>query len=170
MGMRLGPAAVLLASCLVGCGQDRSITLPPPPATTAYTATLSASSACAGKLPAGEAVRVYEVTMSEGGVLQWTAPTIHQARADQRSSLKIDGGAVSLVIGSGWPDPRDDIFYGIWEEVGGAGTLTVYGHGSGRVEGFSMSGTFEGDFDSWGTNVPGVSCHAANHHFTFVPR
>jgi hypothetical protein len=169
--MRLAIAAALLVSGLAGCGQDRSITLPPPPPPpTAYSATLSASPACAGKLPAGEAVRVYQVMLSAGGTLQWEAPTITQSRADQRSSLKMDGGAVSLVIGSGWPDPQGDIFYGIWEDLGGAGTLTVYGHGNGRVEGSSMNGTFEGDFDSRGTNVPGVNCHAADHRFTIEPR
>jgi hypothetical protein len=32
-----------------------------------------------------------------------------------------------------------------------------------------MSGTLEGNFESWG-NVPSITCHAADHHFTFAPR
>ncbi len=171
MNTRLAAAAALLVSCLVGCG-DGGVSLPVTPSnpTTVYSATLSASSSCAGKLPAGEAVRVYEVTMSYGGDLLWQAPTITQSRADQRSTLKMDGGAVSLVIGNGWPDPQDTLFYGIWEDLGGGRVLAVYGQGSGQAQGSAMSGTFEGDFDAEGANGAWSSCHAADHHFTLTPQ
>jgi hypothetical protein len=163
--------AALLFSFLAGC-RDGAVTLPesataPPPAV--YTATLSASSRCANNLPAGEAVRVYEVTGLADGTLQWSAPTIIQSRADQKSSLKVDGHAVSLVIGSGWSDPELEVFEGIWEGLGGGGSLAIYGTGRGRFEGPEMSGTFEGDFESWNDNGP-VTCRAGNHHFTLVPR
>jgi hypothetical protein len=162
--MRLAFAASLLVSCLTGCGdEDRSLTGPTPP--TVYTATLSASSSCSRQLPAGDAVRVYEVS-SAGGYLLWSAPTITQSRVDQRSTLKVDGDTVSLVIGAS--DRQEDIFYGIWEDLGGARTLAISGHGGGRVEGSAMSGTFEGAFDAGGSSVPGTTCYAVDHHFTLT--
>jgi hypothetical protein len=177
--VRLALAAALLVSCLVGCGDGfarlpQSATALPTPLTSAtpapvlYTATLSASSSCARQLPAGEVVRVYDVAMSAGGVLQWEAPTITQPRADQRSWLKVDGGTVSLVIGGG-NDPIGDVFYGIWEDLGGGRALAIYGQGSGQVEGSVMSGTLKGDFEFLGTDMGGAICHAADHHFTLIP-
>jgi hypothetical protein len=182
--MRLALAAALLVSCLAGCedgGRSRSFTGPRavpiltpvvvPSPTVVYTGTLSASHACADQLPAGDAVRVYVVTLSADGRLTWSAPTIPQSPDPQGSWLKVDGDLVSLMVGSGWQS-QGEVFHGIWEDRGGGHELAISGRGSGLVEGAGMSGTFEGDFYTWDENssVPGISCHAADHRFTLTPR
>jgi hypothetical protein len=186
MSMRLALAAALLASGLAACGGsggvqsvtglERDTPSPPPtPPPVMYTATLTASSACARQLPAGEAVRVYEVTRSASGGLHWSGPTVIEPEGHRQiSSLKVDGDSVSLAIGGGPLDPESDIFNGIWEHAGNQ-ELTISGRGSGRVKGAAMSGTFEGDFDSWvdtsnGAESHWTSCHAADHRFELAPR
>jgi hypothetical protein len=164
--MRLALAAALLVTCLAGCGQDH-VAGATPPSPTIYTATLTASSACAAQLPAELGIRVYEAKL-DGSLLLWSAPTM---QGQYTSTLKVVGDTVSLDIGRGWIDPQGDIFYGLWEKVGDR-ELTIDGNGSGRIEGSVMSGTFRGHFDSWSDYAggPAADCQAADHHFALTPR
>jgi hypothetical protein len=116
------------------------------------------------------AIRVYQATLFAEGRLKWSAPTIPESPDPQGSWLKVDGGSVSLMVGAGWQS-QGELFFGIWEDLGGGHELTISGRGSGRRVERAMSGTFEGDFHAWGgdSDSPGITCHAADHHFTFAP-
>jgi hypothetical protein len=168
--MRLAFAAALAVTWLAGCGHDQ-VTEATPASPRVYTATLTASSSCARHLPPGLAVRTYQAAAFPDGHLHWIGPTVTEPQGShQFSSWKVDGDSVSLTIGEQPEDRWDEfVFHGIWEDLGGGHQLTIYGRGTGRVEGSAMTGTFEGDFTSWYTAGGGTDCTAADHHFTLTP-
>jgi len=183
-----------IAMCLTlsgGCGSPnvagpsdrsarRSVPLPPVIIATAhgivYTATLTASAACAFVLEPEARERIYTETLRSDGTMDWSAPSLDPPSGHATISsgvLSDDTLSFSIDVER---DPQSDDFHGLWEDLGSGKVLNISGKGSGVVRGSEVTGTFDGLFalyDPLDPPQPGIFftahyCKARDHQFRFV--
>lgn len=165
---------LLTASVQWGCNSHSVPTAPSEPVTGSsvraiYTATLTASTSCAGALPADTRSRTYTASLLADGNIRWSAPTVQQPPGHRQvSSATLSGDLFSFVLGTK-VDRQSDAFHGISEELGGGVVLLVSGGGSGMVRDSNISGTFDGLFEVYVAGM-GSFCQARDHRFTLERR
>jgi len=141
-----------------------------------YTATLTASAACAFVLESEARSRTYTETLRSNGTVEWSGPSLNPPSGHATiSSGVLSDDALSFSIDVE-RDPQSDDFHGLWEEFGSGKVLNISGKGSGVVRGSKVTGTFDGLFalyDPLDPPQPGILltahyCKARDHQFRFV--
>jgi len=141
-----------------------------------YTATLTASAACAFVLEPEARKRTYTATLLSDGTIDWSAPTLDPPSGHATiSSGVLSDNVLSFSIDVD-RDSQSDDFHGLWEDFGSGKILNISGKGSGAVRGAEITGTFDGLFalyDPLDPPQPGILftghyCKARDHQFRFV--
>jgi len=141
-----------------------------------YSATLTASAACAFVLEPEARERTYTESLRSNGTIDWSGPTLNPPSGHATiSSGVVSDNALSFSIDVE-RDPQSDDFHGLWEDFGSGRILNISGKGSGVVRGSEVTGTFDGLFalyDPLDPPQPGTVftthyCRAPDHQFRFV--
>ena len=128
-------------------------------------ATLTASPACADKLPEAARERTYDVTVYANGNLKWEGATLH--------AIIVTGGTLSdspftFSLGDSNHVNAEES-ENIRDPLESGGTLIIWGKGAGAVQDTLSTGTLDGAFTFLtGTGPEAEACEAADHRFTFV--
>lgn len=141
-----------------------------------YTATFTASAACALVLEPEARERTYTATLRSDGMIDWSGPNLNPPSGHQTiSSGVLSANSLSFSIDLE-RDPQSDDFHGLWEDFGSGKILNISGKGSGVVRGTEVAGAFDGLFALYdpldppqpGTLFTAHYCAARDHQFRLV--
>jgi hypothetical protein len=182
--MKMLFALSVMVLCFVGCNDPTGPTPASRPrrqplnpwftsniVVTVYSATFTASAACAQELPSAVRTRSYVASFMNDGSIQWSGPTVHAPPGHRTiSSGSLVGNRFSFSLGLKH-DPQSDEFNGIWDNLSASEYFNIEGNGDGRIEGATISGSFSGLFAFYtrsATETGDVWCKADDHGFSLV--